>query len=102
MLEVPETRHGPVLDSYLIGIANPELAVGGITQTYALRWVGASHGIKPSTFVDMATATSFAEFREAVRGWESPGQNMVYADVDGTIGYQCTGLYPIRRRGDGT
>ena len=27
---------------------------------------------------------------------------MVYADADGTIGYQCTGLHPIRRRGDGT
>jgi penicillin amidase len=27
---------------------------------------------------------------------------MVYADVDGNIGYQCTGLYPVRRQGDGT
>jgi penicillin amidase len=26
----------------------------------------------------------------------------VYADVDGTIGYQCTGLHPIRAAGDGT
>jgi penicillin amidase len=26
----------------------------------------------------------------------------VYADVDGTIGYQCTGLYPVRRAGDGS
>ncbi|MGH7540187.1 MAG: penicillin acylase family protein, partial [Gemmatimonadota bacterium] len=29
-------------------------------------------------------------------------QNLVYADVDGTIGYQCTGLHPVRRAGDGT
>ena len=26
----------------------------------------------------------------------------MYASVDGHIGYQCTGVYPIRRRGDGT
>jgi penicillin G amidase len=37
-----------------------------------------------------------------MRGWHSPGQNAVYGDVDGHIGYQCTGLHPIRRAGDGT
>jgi len=49
----------------------------------------------------MAAAGSFEEFREAVRSWECPGQNVVYGDVEGTIGYQCTGLYPVRRTGDG-
>jgi penicillin amidase len=37
-----------------------------------------------------------------LRGWHCPGQNVVYADVDGHIGYQCTGLHPVRRAGDGT
>ena len=50
----------------------------------------------------MAQAGSFDEFRDAVRDWDCPGQNMVYADVEGTIGYQCTGLHPVRRKGDGT
>jgi penicillin amidase len=50
----------------------------------------------------MGQARNFGEFQEAVRTWECPGQNMVYADVDGHIGYQCTGLYPVRKRGDGT
>jgi penicillin amidase len=27
---------------------------------------------------------------------------MIYADVDGNIGYQATGLHPIRKAGDGT
>src|SRR5206468_12063690 len=48
------------------------------------------------------TAADFEEFRAALEGWTSPGQNFVYADVDGNIGYQCTGLHPIRRKGDGT
>jgi penicillin amidase len=46
--------------------------------------------------------TSFEGFREAARALECPGQNLVYADVEGTIGYQCTGLHPIRRAGDGS
>jgi penicillin amidase len=101
-LEVRETRHGPILDSYVVGIASPQVVEGGVRGTYALRWVGAEHAIEPATLVRIARAASFAEFRDAVRGWEAPGQNMLYADEDGHIGYQCTGLYPIRRSGNGT
>jgi penicillin amidase len=103
VLEVRESRHGPILDSYMVGIGTPHVVEGGIRETYALRWVGADHGVQPSVLLDLAQATDFASFRSALRGWESPGQNFVYADVDGNIGYQCTGLHPIRRHGhDGT
>ncbi len=101
IVEVLETRHGPVLDAYVVGIARPEV-VHGLRQTYALRWVGAERAISPSTLVDMAQATDFPTFREALRGLECPGQNVLYADEGGTIGYQCTGTYPVRRGGDGT
>jgi penicillin G amidase len=103
VVEVRETRHGPLLDSYTIGIAEPSVVQGGIRRSYALRWVGAEHGIQPSTVFNLNTAGSWEDFRAAVHdAWVCPGQNMVYADVDGNIGYQLTGLYPIRRQGDGT
>jgi penicillin G amidase len=98
--EVHETRHGPLLDSYLTGRLRP--ANRPLEGTYALRWVGAEHTIRPSALIDVANVSSFEGFREAARALECPGQNLVYADVDGTIGYQCTGLHPIRRAGDGT
>ena len=102
VLEVRETRHGPVIDAYLVGVGDPEV-VPGLRRTCSLRWVGAEYGIEPSTVFEMNTAGSWEDFRAAVhRGWACPGQNMVYADVDGNIGYQLTGLYPIRRTGDGT
>src|SRR5207245_6438022 len=65
-------------------------------------WVAHQLGVSPKTLFQMATARDCAEMREALRDWHSPGLNMVYADVEGSIGYQCTGRYPIRRRGDGT
>jgi penicillin G amidase len=103
VVEVRESRHGPLLDSYLVGIAEPTVVQGGIRRPYALRWVGAEHGIQPSTVFNLNTAGSWEDFRSAVHdAWVCPGQNMVYADVDENIGYQLTGLYPIRRRGDGT
>ena len=102
VLEVRETRHGPILDSYLVGIANTEVVTGGLHDSYAYRWVGAEHGISLEAVLGIDRARTFDEFRLALAGWSCPGQNMVYADVDGNIGYQLTGLYPRRRRGDGS
>ena len=100
VVEARETRHGPLLDSYLVGIARPEPRP--LRETYALRFVGLDEGVQPAVTLRINRARTFEEFREAVRGWHCPGQNMVYADVEGHIGYQATGLHPVRRRGDGT
>ncbi|MDX6596032.1 MAG: penicillin amidase, partial [Solirubrobacterales bacterium] len=100
VVRVLETRHGPILDSFPIGDGPEDLVP--LAETYALRWAGHERSIRPSAFVRAAQAGGFDAFREAVRHIECPGQNFVYADVDGTIGYQCTGSYPVRRAGDGT
>ena len=49
ILEIRETRHGPILTSYMIGIADPVVVEGGIRRSYALRWVGLEHTVEPST-----------------------------------------------------
>jgi penicillin G amidase len=97
--EVRATRHGPLLGTYQTGRLRPEHRP--MEEAFAVRWVGAEHSIRPSALIDVAAVHSFDEFREAARALECPGQNILYADVDGTIGYQCTGLYPIRASGDG-
>jgi penicillin amidase len=97
--DVRETRHGPILESYVEGLIAPETRPLPPGPVYALRWTGLDHGIRPSLVLDAAAATDFESFRRAAAALECPGQNMVYADVDGAIGYQCTGLYPIRRGG---
>jgi penicillin G amidase len=102
ILEVKETRHGPILDSYMVGLVDLDVVQGGITETYALRWVGLEEGPSNSTVHRLNTAENFEQFRAALEEWTCPGQNFVYADVDGNIGYQCTGIHPIRGRGDGT
>jgi penicillin amidase len=47
-------------------------------------------------------ARSFEEFRRCFTRWPSASQNMVYADVSGTIGWQLIGRAPKRRLGHGT
>jgi penicillin amidase len=103
VLEVRETRHGPLLDTFVSGVLEPEHVPLPAEPVYALRWPGLEgHGIRPSLVLEAAQATSFEGFRAAALRLECPGQNFVYADVDGTIGYACTGRFPVRGRGDGT
>ncbi|MGZ5305717.1 MAG: penicillin acylase family protein [Actinomycetota bacterium] len=102
VVEVRETRHGPIIETATMGDMHTEYIPLPSTETYALRWTGFECGIRPSLVLDAARATSFEEFRRATWGVECPGQNFVYADVDGTIGYQCTGRFPFRSAGDGT
>ncbi|HYR64072.1 MAG TPA: penicillin acylase family protein [Actinomycetota bacterium] len=102
VLDVKETRHGPLLDSYLIGIADPASIEGGITKAYALRWTASQATVQPLNLTRVNTAANWEQFRAALHGWECPALNFVYADVDGNIGYQLWGRHPVRRNGDGT
>ena len=49
----------------------------------------------------MNTAANWNDFRAAAKLFAVPAQNMVYADVDGHIGYQSPGDIPVRQNGDG-
>lgn len=46
-------------------------------------------------------ATDWPSFRESLRHWSFPSQNVVYAGTDGTIAFMMPGLVPKRRKGDG-
>jgi penicillin G amidase len=90
-IELRFTRHGPVLH-----LDRARL------RAYALRWVGAEPGgagYLKSLAID--TAGNWSEFRGALAGWKVPSENLVYADVDGNIGWVAAGLAPIRPNWNG-
>jgi len=89
-VDVRITRHGPVITDLL----------PGETRQVALRWTLYDGLHMP--FYDVDTAQNWDEFRKAFSQLDAPGQNVVYADVDGNIGYQTTGRVPIRAAGDGS
>jgi len=89
-LDVKITRHGPIITDIL----------PGGTRQVALRWT-LYDGLH-MMFFDVDTAQNWEEFRKAFSQLDAPGQNVVYADVDGNIGYQATGHVPIRAAGDGS
>ncbi len=88
-LDVKITRHGPIITDIL----------PGETRQIALRWT-LYDGLR-MPFFDVDSAQNWEEFRKAFSQLDAPGQNVVYADVDGNIGYQATGHIPIRAAGNG-
>ncbi|MGD0211738.1 MAG: penicillin acylase family protein [Terriglobales bacterium] len=89
-LDVVTTRHGPIITEL----------VPGETRKIALRWtLQDGMGLM---FFDADSAQNWVEFRKAFSALGAPGQNVMYADVDGHIGYQATGRVPIRMAGDGS
>jgi len=91
--EVIITRHGPIINS-LVSDFGGEAAL-------ALRWTSLDPDSLMATLYAMNRATDCATFREALRGWTAPIQNVVYADTQGTIAYSLPGRIPVRARGDG-
>jgi len=91
-LEFIITRHGPIITDI----------VPGEKRRLALKWVIYDPQISSTVFYDVDSARNWQEFRAAFSRFGAPGQNVVYADVDGHIGYQATGSIPIRAGGDGS
>jgi len=88
-LVVEVTRHGPV-----IGASG--------NQGLALQWTALQPHALTFPFLEMARAGNWKEFTDAVRRFTGPEQNMVYADVEGNIGYYAPAWVPIRKQGDGS
>ncbi len=96
---VRQTRHGPIINDVLGG---PEDDWYYGWQPLALAWTALEPGRTMQSILLIDRAGSWEEFRDALRYWDVPSQNFVYADVDGNIGYQAPGRIPIRAAGDGT
>jgi penicillin amidase len=66
-------------------------------QFFAIKWTAAQPGGFVFPMLDVDRARNWQEFTAALAHFTGPGQNFVYADVDGNIGYHATGQLPIRK-----
>jgi penicillin amidase len=90
-ITVRSSKHGPLLSDQ-----SEELR--GIQPPYALalRWTALDPGRTMDALFALNKAGAWEQFRAAAALFEVPAQNIVYADVDGNIGYQSPGRIPIR------
>ena len=88
--QVTVTRQGPIV-----------FEANG--KRYALRWTALDPKLnRPDLQYALNRARNWNEFNAALEDFTGPTQNIVYADVDGHIGYHAAGIVPIRKSGDGS
>jgi penicillin amidase len=88
--DVTVTRHGPIV-------------LEKDSKRYALRWTALDPKLNnPGGVYFLNRARNWREFTTALRSYTPPMQNMVYADVEGHIGYYAAGVVPVRKSGDGS
>ncbi len=87
-LKVTVTRHGPVV--------HREGA-----KAYSLRWTATEPGGLANSYNWLGKAKNWKEFRDTMKRVWGPGQNAVYADVEGNIGYIMAARVPVRKKGHG-
>ena len=90
-VELKYTRHGPVTfedgaNNLAYSVRPAWMEVGGAPYLASLR---------------MDQAKTWEEFRDASNYSNIPGENMIWADRDGNIGWQAVGIAPIRRNFSG-
>ena len=85
------TRHGPVL-----------IADATAHRAFALRAAWLEEGMSPYFgAIEYMRARNWEQFSAAMNRWGAPGENQVYADTSGNIGWIPAGLTVVRPNWDG-
>jgi penicillin G amidase len=95
-LQVRTTRHGPVITGALPIIAKAPLDANRYAVSFA--WTA----LRPDdrtlqAGIAMTHASNWKEFLDGARDFAAPQQNIVYADIDGNIGFIAPGRVPVRK-----
>ncbi len=103
-ITVRSTVHGPLVSDVLPAAADaaehaPTFGSDESGQAFglSLAWTGLQASRTADALLALNVATDFTSFRAALADFSVPSQNVVYADVDGHIGYQAPGMVPIRQ-----
>ena len=93
-ITVRSSRHGPLISD----VFKP--AADALPKNFALAFAWTAlrdDDVTMQAAGKLATARNWNEFLAAARDWDSPQQNMVYADTDGNIGFIAPGRVPVRK-----
>ena len=93
VLEVRESRHGPVLGDMSRSPGESDRS----DQVLSLAWTALrDDDLTLQAALGLPHARDWKSFVANVQDFHSPQQNITYADVDGNIGFLAPGLIPIR------
>lgn len=88
------THHGPVV--YDQNFMSNEELVG-----YAKKWIGHEGGNNQKTFLELNKAKNYDDYVSALKYWNAPAQNFVFASTEGDIALWIQGKFPNKWEGQG-
>jgi len=80
------THRGPIVNDFKRGTETP----------LSIHWLGNEMSSEIRSVFLLNRANNWIDFRDAVKTFNSVSQNIVYADVAGNIGLQCSAGVPVR------
>jgi len=86
------THHGPI-------ITDVHSLINEDTVALSMAWTGNWLTKEIDGLFGLATSKNWDDFSKAVKNYGVPGQNIVYADVFGNIGWRPAVYVPIRKEG---
>ena len=94
-LKIRSTHRGPLIsDIHPYSFLYPDVNLQKVA--ISMRWVGMETTGETNSFYLLNRAKNWREFKRAIEYFSVPGQNFVYADKDGNIGYVFGGKLPKR------
>jgi penicillin amidase len=93
VIRIRKTHRGPIIS---------DVYQYGTKDVISMRWTALDATRELDAFLQINNATNWEEFKNGVRNFSAPGQNFVYADAEGNIGYICGVKLPIRRTNNTT
>lgn len=101
VIEIKETHRGPIISNihpYKFIYNKDDSDIPSIS----LRWSGNEFSDEMLAFYKINKAKNWNEFKDGVKYFGIPGQNFVYADAQGNIGYVMGARIPIRNSNNPT
>ena len=86
------THHGPIITD-VHSLLNED------TVSISMAWTGNWLTKEIDGLFGISTSKNWSDFTSAVKNYGVPGQNIVYADVEGNIGWRSAVYIPIRKQG---
>lgn len=93
--EVRKTLRGPIIsDVHLYNVFYKNN--GKVNSNISMRWTGLEFSDEIFAGLSFNKAKNWEDFKSALRYFNVPGQNFIYADKQGNIGYVCAAKLPLR------
>jgi len=100
-IQIKSTHRGPIISN----IHPYNFVYNSEDNNYppvSMRWLGNEFSDEMNAFIKINKAKNWIEFKAAVDEFNTPGQNFVYADREGNIGYVFGGALPSRDQNSST